>query len=59
MTGKHIVVTGAGTGIGRAIARRLGRDGASVTLLARDAGRLEAVAATIEEPTHVDRKSVV
>ena len=29
MTGKHIVVTGAGTGIGRAIARRLDRDGAS------------------------------
>ncbi len=39
MTGKHIVVTGAGTGIGRAIARRLGRDGASVTLLARDSGQ--------------------
>jgi len=53
MTGKHIVVTGAGTGIGRAIARRLGRDGASVTLLARDRDRLEAVAATIEQPTHV------
>ena len=53
MTGKHIVVTGAGTGIGRAIARRLGRDGASLTLLARDGDRLEAVAAMIEEPTHV------
>ena len=53
MTGKHIVVTGAGTGIGRAIARRLGRDGASVTLLARDRDRLEAVAATMEAPTHV------
>ena len=53
MTGKHIVVTGAGTGIGRAIALRLGRDGASVTLVARDGDRLEAVAATIEAPTHV------
>ena len=53
MTGKHIVVTGAGTGIGRAIARRLGRDGASVTLLARDRDRLEVVAAAIERPTHV------
>ena len=53
MTGKHVVVTGAGTGIGRAIARRLGSDGASVTLLARDRGRLEAVAATIAQPTHV------
>ena len=53
MHGKHIVVTGAGTGIGRAIARRLGRDGASLTLLARDGARLEAVAAAIEEPTYV------
>lgn len=53
MNGKHIVVTGAGTGIGRAIARRLGRDGASVTLLARDRDRLEAVAAAMEGPTHV------
>ena len=28
MDGKHVVVTGAGTGIGRAIAGRLDRDGA-------------------------------
>ena len=53
MTGKHIVVTGAGTGIGRAIAERLGRDGATLTLLARDVGRLEAVAGAMETPTHV------
>jgi NAD(P)-dependent dehydrogenase (short-subunit alcohol dehydrogenase family) len=51
--GKHVVVTGAGTGIGRAIARRLARDGASVTLLARDRQRLEQAAAAIEAPTHV------
>lgn len=53
MTGKHVVVTGAGTGIGRAVARRLARDGASLTLLARDRGRLEAVAATLDVATHV------
>jgi len=53
MTGKHIVVTGAGTGIGRAIARRLDREGASLTLLARDRGRLEATAAMLEQTTHV------
>ena len=53
MTGKHIVVTGAGTGIGRAIARRLDREGASLTLLARDRGRLEATAALLEQSAHV------
>jgi NAD(P)-dependent dehydrogenase (short-subunit alcohol dehydrogenase family) len=50
---RHIVVTGGGTGIGRAIARRLDRDGASVTLLARGLERLEATAATFVQPAHV------
>jgi len=53
MTGRHIVVTGGGTGIGRAIARRLAHDGASLTLLARDTDRLEVTAAALEQPTHV------
>lgn len=38
--GKHIVITGAGTGIGRAIALRLAREGASLSLLARTRERL-------------------
>jgi NAD(P)-dependent dehydrogenase (short-subunit alcohol dehydrogenase family) len=42
---RTIVVTGAGTGIGRAIALRLARDGATLALLARDVGRLERTAA--------------
>lgn len=54
MTGKHVVVTGAGTGIGRAVAHRLAADGAAVTLLARDRGRLEAVAASLDAATHVE-----
>ena len=54
MTGKHVVVTGAGTGIGRAIALRLARDGASVTLLARGEERLRETASRIDGPTHVD-----
>ena len=43
LEGKHVVVTGAGTGIGRAIAQRLARDGARLTLLARDETRLRDV----------------
>jgi len=40
LDGKHIVVTGAGTGIGRAIAQRLADEGARLTLMARDESRL-------------------
>jgi NAD(P)-dependent dehydrogenase (short-subunit alcohol dehydrogenase family) len=40
----HAVVTGAGTGIGQAIAERLAREGFALTLLARDVGRLAKVA---------------
>jgi NAD(P)-dependent dehydrogenase (short-subunit alcohol dehydrogenase family) len=43
LAGKHVVVTGAGTGIGRAIARRLAEEGARLTLLARDEARLRDV----------------
>jgi NAD(P)-dependent dehydrogenase (short-subunit alcohol dehydrogenase family) len=43
LEGKHVVVTGAGTGIGRAIAQRLAGEGARLTLLARDEARLRDV----------------
>lgn len=49
----HVVVTGASSGIGDAIAREwLGR-GASVTLVARRAARLERIAAAGADRAHV------
>lgn len=48
LQGKHVVVTGAGTGIGRAIAQRLAREGAQLTLLARDVERLAETKAQLE-----------
>jgi NAD(P)-dependent dehydrogenase (short-subunit alcohol dehydrogenase family) len=48
MSDRHVVVTGAGTGIGRAIALRLAQDGAAVTLVARDRARLDETAASID-----------
>jgi NADPH:quinone reductase-like Zn-dependent oxidoreductase len=40
--GAHIIVTGGSSGIGLATARALARRGCSVTLVARDAAKLEA-----------------
>ncbi|SPA25137.1 putative short-chain dehydrogenases/reductases (SDR) family protein [Cupriavidus taiwanensis] len=49
LAGRHALVTGGGRGIGAAIARRLLADGASVTLLGREAGTLQATVQVLRE----------
>ncbi|HEY3552295.1 MAG TPA: SDR family NAD(P)-dependent oxidoreductase, partial [Solirubrobacterales bacterium] len=46
--GKVVVVTGAGAGIGRAIARRFGEDGCKVALLSRGEDGLEGARRDVE-----------
>jgi NAD(P)-dependent dehydrogenase (short-subunit alcohol dehydrogenase family) len=46
-TGKHIIVTGASTGIGRATAIMLGARGASVSLIARSKANLDSTVEAI------------
>lgn len=44
MSRKHVLITGASSGIGRALALRHARDSARLSLFGRDAARLEAAA---------------
>jgi len=48
LAGRVVMVTGASSGIGEAAARRIGGAGATVLLVARDAGRLEQLAAELD-----------
>jgi NAD(P)-dependent dehydrogenase (short-subunit alcohol dehydrogenase family) len=47
LVGRHALITGAGRGIGAAIAARLAADGARLTLLGRSLDLLEATAAAL------------
>ena len=49
LDGRHILVTGGGSGIGLACAARLRADGAVVTLMGRTAEKLAAAAATLRQ----------
>ncbi len=51
LAGMHAAVTGAGRGIGQAVAQRLAAMGATLTLLGRDRNRLDATASALA-PTH-------
>jgi NAD(P)-dependent dehydrogenase (short-subunit alcohol dehydrogenase family) len=48
MTGRHVLITGAASGIGRAMAQTFAAAGAELTLLDLDASGLAAVCASVE-----------
>lgn len=52
-TGKIVVVTGAGSGIGAASAKRFADEGASVVLVGRTRDKLEKVAAQLPDHDHM------
>lgn len=47
MSEMSIVIVGAGPNLGAAVARRFGREGLAVGLVARDRAKLEALAAAL------------
>lgn len=58
LAGRHAVVTGGGSGIGAATAATLLRAGARVTLMGRDAARLDAQRAALGDAENVACASV-
>ena len=47
LQGQHVLITGAGRGIGAAIARRLAQEGAQLTLVGRQLDTLQALATSL------------
>jgi len=52
LSGKHILVTGASSGIGREVAIWLSQQGAIITLAARDTSRLESTLERMQGSGH-------
>lgn len=59
LAGRHALVCGASTGIGRATALRLAASGAAITALARSADRLEALLPELRAAGASDARSLV
>jgi NAD(P)-dependent dehydrogenase (short-subunit alcohol dehydrogenase family) len=59
LAGKTALITGAGRGIGRAVALGLGSAGARLVLLARTAGQLEETRALLDQDVPAQRIQVV
>jgi len=58
LAGRHAIVTGAGRGIGAAVAMELGRLGANVSLMGRDIGRLDGQAEAVAKAYGVETAAV-
>ena len=56
---KHVVVTGAGSGIGRAVAQRLAKDGYAVSLMGRTQASLTETRAMLQERGGVEARVVL
>jgi len=50
LTGKTVLITGAGSGIGRAIAFKLAQEGASIVMVGRDVDKLRETATMTRRP---------
>ena len=59
LLGKSILLTGATGGIGQATARRLAREGALLVLSGRNAEKLDALAAHLEQETGVRPQTII
>jgi len=53
LTGYAVLITGGGSGIGRAVAERFLTEGASVTILGRDKDQLDDVVSSAADPSRI------